>query len=69
MCLAIPGKVLNVDKDWALADFNGEKRKVSLKFVNAKKDDYIICAGDVVTDIIPKERALEMLEVFRGNKG
>ncbi len=69
MCLAIPGHILSVNGDSALADFNGEKRKVSLKFVKAKKDDYVICAGDIVSDVIPKKRALEMLEVFRGNKG
>jgi len=55
-----------MDGDSALADFNG---KVSLKFVKAKKDDYVICAGEVVTDVIPKKRALEMLEIFHGNKG
>jgi len=69
MCLVIPGRILSMDGDSALADFNGEKRKVSLKFVKAKKDDYVICAGEVVTDVIPKKRALEMLEIFHGNKG
>ena len=68
MCLAIPGKILSLDGDLALADFNGKKKRVSLKFVKAKKDDYVICAGDVVTDVIPKTRALKMLEFFNGNK-
>lgn len=69
MCLAIPGKILSLDGEWALADFNGEKKNVSMKFVKAKEGQYVICAGDVVTDVIPKTRALKMLEFFHGNKG
>ncbi|MBU0530071.1 MAG: HypC/HybG/HupF family hydrogenase formation chaperone [Candidatus Aenigmatarchaeota archaeon] len=67
MCLVVPGKVVEVRGSMCTADFAGEKKDVSLQFVDAKQGDYIICAGDVATDKIPEWRAKEMLEIFNAD--
>lgn len=68
MCIVVPGKVLEVRGDKALVEFRGKKRGVSLKFLKARKGDYLICMGDVAAEKIPKEKALEILEALDGDK-
>jgi hydrogenase assembly chaperone HypC/HupF len=65
MCLTVPGKVLKVEGDWALVDFLGSKKKISLKYVKAKENDFIIVSGPVAAERISAERAKKMLEALR----
>ncbi len=65
MCFAIPGKIIKIDGDLAIADFVGEKRKINIKFVNVKLGDYVICAGDIAADVIPKEKALKIIKAVK----
>jgi hydrogenase assembly chaperone HypC/HupF len=65
MCFVIPGKIIKIDGDFAIADFAGEKRKISTKFLKVSPGDYVICAGDIAADIIPKEKALKIIEAVK----
>lgn len=65
MCLTVPGKVLKVDGEWAVADFMGRERKISLKFVKAKPGDYIIASGPVAAERISPQAAKKMLEALK----
>jgi len=65
MCLAIPGKVIELKGETCSADFNGEILEVSTKMIQPKNGDYIIAAAGIVTDVVPEWRAKEMLEIFQ----
>ncbi len=43
MCLAIPGKVIEITGDKAVADFGGLKRKVDVSLIDqCKVSDYVL---------------------------
>ena len=63
MCLAVPGKIIKIEKDIATVDYIAEKRKARLvkKF---RINDYVIVQGGVVLMKIPKKQAIESLKAF-----
>ncbi|MBI4653162.1 HypC/HybG/HupF family hydrogenase formation chaperone [Candidatus Kuenenbacteria bacterium] len=43
MCLAFPGKIISINGDFAMVDFNGIKKEVNILLTpDAKKRDYVI---------------------------
>lgn len=68
MCLTVPAKIIEASGEKAIANFNGELREVSTKFVRAEKGDFVICAGGIVMERITEKRAMEMLEIFNADK-
>ena len=65
MCLAIPGKVVKIEKGFAIIDYSKEKRKASTKLVKVKLGDYVIVQAKFVVQKIPKKEALEAIRVWR----
>jgi hydrogenase expression/formation protein HypC len=71
MCLAAPGKIINISGDDPLArmgniDFSGIKKEISLAYLpEAKKDDYVIVHAGFAISIIDEEDARESLKAFQ----
>lgn len=65
MCLAIPGKVVKIEKGFAIIDYSGEKRKASTDLIKVKSGDYVIVQAKFVVQKIPKKEALEAIKVWR----
>ena len=68
MCLAIPGKIINIeaDKKHALVDYgDGTKRKANISLVNVTKGDYILVHAGFAIQKVDKKEAEETLELFR----
>jgi hydrogenase expression/formation protein HypC len=68
MCLAIPGKVLKVEKGFAIIDYSGEQRKASVELVKVKPGDYVLVQAKFIIQKIPKKEALEAIKVWQGEK-
>ena len=68
MCLAIPGRIIEISKDGehATVDYgDGTKRKINVSLVNAKVGTYVLVhAGFAIQTVDPKE-AEETLKLFR----
>ncbi|RLF40396.1 MAG: HypC/HybG/HupF family hydrogenase formation chaperone [Thermoplasmata archaeon] len=68
MCLAVPGKIIDIneDKQHATVDYgDGIKRTVNISLVDAKIGTYVLVhAGFAIQTVDPKE-AEETLELFR----
>ncbi len=68
MCLAVPGKIVEIDKEknQATIDYgNGTKRKANISLLNVSVNDYVLVhAGFAIQKVDPKE-AQETLEIFR----
>jgi hydrogenase expression/formation protein HypC len=69
MCLAIPGKVVKLEKGFATIDYSGEKRKASTQLVKAKPGDYVIVQAKFVVQKIPRKEALEAIRLWQGQGG
>ena len=66
MCLAIPGKIVNIEKEYAIVDYgDGTKRKVNLSLVDGKIGDYVLVHAGFAIEIIDEKEALETLNLFR----
>ncbi|RLI96528.1 MAG: HypC/HybG/HupF family hydrogenase formation chaperone [Candidatus Aenigmatarchaeota archaeon] len=62
MCLAIPAKVIEVDKEEILAEVKGQKIRASTELVKPKIGDYVLVYGGFVMDIIDKKQAEKILK-------
>ena len=68
MCLAIPGKIVEIDKDkkHGTVDFgDGTKRKVNLSLVDAKIGCYVLIHAGFAIQIIDEKEANETLKIFK----
>ena len=68
MCLAIPGKVISIDKkkDYASIDYgDGTKRNVNVSLVDVKIGDYVLVHAGFAIQVLDEKEANETLELFR----
>lgn len=58
MCLAVPGKVLEVEEKTALVDFGGLRREVRLDLLEgARKGDYVIVHAGYAIQVLDQAEA------------
>lgn len=68
MCLAIPGKIIEIenDKEHAIVDYgDGTKRKANITLVDVKIGDYILVHAGFAIEVLNEKEALETLDLFR----
>ena len=68
MCLAIPGKIIEIDlkNQHAIIDYGGNtKRKANISLVNAKVGQYVLVHAGFAIQIIDPKEAKETLNLFR----
>lgn len=68
MCLAIPGKIVEIDKkkQSATVDYgSGTKRKANVSLVDIKIGDYVLVHAGFAIQILDKKEAQETLALFR----
>ena len=68
MCLAIPGRIIKIEKDIATIDYGSEKRKAKIIEGNYKAGDFVIVSAKVVSEKIPEEQVREWLAFYAQNK-
>ena len=55
MCLAFPGKIISIDKQQAVVDFDGVQKEVNISLItDAKKGDFIIIHAGFAIEKIDK---------------
>ncbi|TKJ19684.1 MAG: hydrogenase [Promethearchaeota archaeon Loki_b32] len=63
MCLAIPGKILEIDGNSALIDFDGIKQKVIIALIqNPEIGKYVIIHAGYAIEMMNEKDALEAIE-------
>ena len=68
MCLAIPGKILEIDKkkEHATIDYgDGTRRKANVSLVDVKIGDYVLVHAGFAIQILDEKEAHETLDLFR----
>jgi len=66
MCLAIPGKILEISGDKANVDFNGVQRDVIISLVqDADIGKYVIVHAGYAIELLNEEEALETLKLWK----
>ncbi len=67
MCLAVPGKIVEIKDDKAIVDYGVEKREGAIVEDIYKEGDYVIIQGGVVVMKIPEEEAITALKTYQEN--
>jgi len=71
MCLAVPGKIINISGDTPLnrmgkIDFSGISKEISLAYLpESKLDDYVIVHAGFAISIIDQQEAQETLNTIQ----
>lgn len=71
MCLAVPGKIINISGDEPLSrmgsiDFSGIKKEISLAYLpEAEINNYVIVHAGFAISIIDEDEARESLKAFQ----
>ncbi len=65
MCLAVPAKIKNIEKQSAVVDFGGVRKKVSLGILTGvKKGDYVLVHAGFAIGRVSRHEAEDTLEVL-----
>ena len=66
MCLAIPGKILEINENSALVDFDGIKQKIIIALVqNPEVGKYVIVHGGYAIELMNEKDALDVIEDWK----
>jgi hydrogenase expression/formation protein HypC len=68
VCLAIPGKIIEIDKnkEHAIVDYgDGTKRKANITLVKVNIGDYILVHAGFAIEVLNEKEAQETLDLFR----
>ena len=64
MCVAAPGKVIEIKDNIATVDYNGNITKANAGVVNVAVGDYVLVHAGLIIQKISKSEAKEMEELF-----
>jgi hydrogenase expression/formation protein HypC len=66
MCLAVPAKVVRIDGDFAIVQFEGMEKQVCVALIDdITKDDYVIVHAGFAISKVDLEEARKTLELFQ----
>jgi len=66
MCLAIPGKILEIDQNSALVDFDGIKQNVIIALIQDPEiGKYVIVHAGYAIEMMNEKEALESIEQWK----
>ncbi|SHL63112.1 hydrogenase expression/formation protein HypC [Anaerocolumna jejuensis DSM 15929] len=64
MCVAIPGKIIEIHGDTAKADIMGNIFEANISLVDAKLGDYILIHAGFAIEVVQTDQAQEMIDIF-----
>lgn len=64
MCIAVPGKVIEINESTAKVDFSGNKVDVNIGLVKPKVGQYVLVHAGCAIEVMDKEKAEELIEIF-----
>lgn len=64
MCLAIPGKIVEIKGDTAVVDYSAERRKAKLADKSCKVGDYVLVSTGIIIQKLDKKEAEEALRLI-----
>ena len=65
MCVAIPGKVVEIKENTAMVDFDGSRVKVNTGLVDPKVGDFVLVHAGCAIEVMGREKAEEIIGLFK----
>ena len=67
MCLAVPGKIIEIKDEIATVDYDLEKRKGKIIDKGFKIGDYVIVQGGIIMQKVKAKEAIEALKSYKSS--
>jgi len=64
MCVAVPGRITEINGDIAKVNIMNNIAQVNIKLVTANLGDYVLIHAGCVLEVLTKDVAEEILELF-----
>lgn len=64
MCVAVPGKIIEIDGDFAKVNIMENITRANIKLVDAKIGDYVLIHAGCVIEVLKEDLAEEILSIF-----
>ncbi|MDR0854184.1 MAG: HypC/HybG/HupF family hydrogenase formation chaperone [Clostridiales Family XIII bacterium] len=64
MCVAYPGRVMEIDERTAKVDFRGNVVGVNIGVVDVRVGDYVLVHAGMAIEAMNEEKASEILKIF-----
>lgn len=64
MCIAIPGKVVELSDNFAKVDFNGNLVSVNTGIIEPEIGQYVLVHAGCAIEVMEYDKAREMIELF-----
>jgi hydrogenase expression/formation protein HypC len=64
MCIAIPGKVVSCEGNFAQVEYSGNMVKVNMGLVEAEIGDYVLVHAGCAIEKMEKDKAQEIIDLF-----
>lgn len=64
MCVAVPGKVMEINGNKARIDIMNNSCEVNIQLVSVCVGDYVLIHAGCVIDVLAKDTAEELLDIF-----
>ncbi len=69
MCVAIPGRVTEIDGTTAKVDFNGNNVNVNVGLIEPEVGQYVLVHAGCAIEVMEKDKAQEIIDLFAGLEG
>ena len=67
MCLAIPGKVIEINSETAIIDYGGITKEAKITLVTPKLGDFVIVHAGFAIEILDKKKAEETNKLLKNS--
>ncbi len=64
MCVAVPGKIIEIHGDTAKVDIMNNMCEANIKLVDAKIGDYILIHAGFALEVMKRDAAEELINIF-----
>ena len=64
MCIAIPGRVIEIDGDTAKVDYNGNQVRVNTGLIEPEVGQYVLVHAGCAIEVMEKDKAQELIDLF-----
>lgn len=64
MCVSVVGKIIEINDDIAKVDINNNICEVNIKLISPKLGDFVLIHAGCVIEVLKKDLAQEMLQLF-----
>lgn len=65
MCVAAPGKIIEIDGNTAKIDYSSNITTVNKGIVDCKVGDWVLVHAGLIIQVLPKNEAEHMVDLFK----